>query len=124
MIPENIEELRNKNFNITKYKQAIGSLMYLGLCTRPDILFTVNKASRKSKNPTYEDWFNLLKVFRYLKRNKNYGIKFNKDNLIRAYVDSDYGGDEATKRSTTDIIILIGSGPVDWHSKLLHIVSS
>ena len=51
-------------------------------------------------------------------------LKFNKDNLIRAYVDSDYGGDEATKRSTTDIIILIGSGPVDWHSKLLHIVSS
>jgi len=66
----------------------------------------------------------MKKVFRYLKGNKNYGIKFNKDNLIRAYVDSDYGGDEATKRSTTDIIILIGSGPVDWHSKLLHIVSS
>jgi len=45
--------------------------MYLGLCTRPDILFTVIKAYRKSKNPTYEDWFNLHKVFRYLNGNKN-----------------------------------------------------
>jgi len=109
---------------LTKYKQTIGSLMYLGLCTRPDILFTVNKASRKSKNPSYEGWFNLLKVFRYLKGNKNYGIKFNKDNLKRAYVDSDYGGDEITRRSTTGIIILIGTGPVGWYSKLQHIVSS
>jgi len=67
MIPEDIEELKNKSFNVTKYKQAIGSLMYLELCTRPDILFTINKTSRKSKNPTYEEWFNLLKIFRYLK---------------------------------------------------------
>jgi len=45
--------------------------MHLGLYSRTDILFEVNKASQKSKNPRYEDWFNLFKVFRYLKSNKN-----------------------------------------------------
>jgi len=43
---------------------------------------------------------------------------------MRAYVDSDYEGDEATRRSTRSIIILIGSGPVGWQSKLRNIVSS
>jgi len=39
-------------------------------------------------------------------------------------VDSNYGEDETTRRSTTDIIIFIGTGPVGWHSKHQHIVSS
>ena len=51
--------------------------MYFELCTWLDVLFAVNKASWKSKNHTYEDWFNLFKVFRYLKYNKSYGIKLN-----------------------------------------------
>jgi len=31
MIPERIEELKKKPFNATKYKQPIGSLLYLGV---------------------------------------------------------------------------------------------
>ena len=50
-----------KKFNITRYQQAIGTLLYLALCTRPDIMFAVNKASRRSKDPTYEDRLNVIK---------------------------------------------------------------
>jgi len=60
--------LRKRNFDNTKYRQAIGSLLYLAIITRPDILFSVSKASRKCENPYYEDWFNVLRIFRYLKR--------------------------------------------------------
>eukprot|EP00833_Pecoramyces_ruminatium_P011381 jgi/Orpsp1_1/1185413/evm.model.c7180000093637.1 len=35
---------------------AVGSLLYLVICTRPDILFGVTKAARKSTEPTLEDW--------------------------------------------------------------------
>jgi len=66
MIPDEYIELKRKKFNITKFKQTIRSLLYLGICTRSDIQLAVNKASRKSNKPTYEDWNNLLKVFRYL----------------------------------------------------------
>jgi len=42
----------------------------------------MSRASRKSENPTYEDWYNVLKIFRYLKGNQNYGLKFIKENSI------------------------------------------
>jgi len=41
MIPEKNEKLRKKKFNITRYQQTIGTLLYLALCTRPDIMLAV-----------------------------------------------------------------------------------
>jgi len=124
-IPIEYKELRNKYFNPTRYKQAIGSLLYLALSTRPDILYSVSKASRKSEKPTYEDWYNLLKVFRYLKKNPNYGIKFlyNDKINLEVYVDDDLGDDKETRRSTTGFLMLINSAPTSWFSKLQHCVS-
>jgi len=71
MIPINNKKLNEKSFNSTKYRQAVGNLLYLVICTGPDILFSVSKASRKNQNTNYEDWFNVLKIFRYLKYTPN-----------------------------------------------------
>jgi len=71
MFEEN-KDLRNKSFNSKIYMQAIGSLLYLAMGTRPDVMFAVSKASRKNQKPTYEDWFNVLKIFRYIKGTKYY----------------------------------------------------
>jgi len=60
MLPIINEDLRKKSFDQTKYKKAIGSLLYLAISTRPDVLFAVSKASRKSRNPNYEDWLNVI----------------------------------------------------------------
>jgi len=76
IIQEENEELRRKKFNITKYQQAIGSLLYLVVSIRPDIQFPVSKASSKAKNPNYKDWYNVIKSFRYLKGKLNYELRF------------------------------------------------
>ena len=103
MIPIINKKLKEKSLNPTKYRQAVGNLLYLVICTRPDILFSVSKASRKNQNPNYENWFNVIKIFRYLKYKPNYGIKFNKnDNYnFEVYVDADLGSDPNTRKSTT-----------------------
>ena len=100
-------------------------MLYLSLSTRPDIFYSVSKASRKSEKPTHEDWYNLLKVFRYLKKNPNYGIKFSYNDKINleVYVDADLGGDKETRRSTIGFLMLIHSAPTSWFSKLQHCVS-
>jgi hypothetical protein len=54
----------------TLYRSAVGNLLYLAIATRPDILFSVSKASRKNKNPTLEDWNNVIKIIKYLKKLK------------------------------------------------------
>jgi len=45
---DNTKSENNQPFDKTKYKSAIGMLIYLSKCTRPDIAFSVNKAARKS----------------------------------------------------------------------------
>jgi len=122
--PIKYEDLTNKKFNEKIYRSAVGSLLYLAICTRPDILFSVNKAARKSNDPNYEDWEGILKIFKYLKYTLNYGIKFTKNTNINVFTDADYAGDELTRRSTSGFLITIGNAPTSWLSKLQHSVST
>ena len=50
-------------------------LLHLAIEAKLSILFAISKASRKNKNPTYKNWLNVLKIFRYLKGTKNYELK-------------------------------------------------
>jgi len=79
LIPIESVELKEKGFDEKTYRSAVGSLLYLAVCTRPDILYAVSKASRKVNKSTMEDWTNILNIFRYLKFTRNYGIKIEKE---------------------------------------------
>ena len=50
-----------------EYAQAIGSLMYVMNCTRPDIAYAVSKLSRYTSNPGPDHWKAIVRVLRYLK---------------------------------------------------------
>ena len=45
-----------------KYQSAIGSLMYLSVCTRLDIEYAVNSLARFKTNPTKDDSMDSLKT--------------------------------------------------------------
>uniref|UniRef100_A0A2N9GX57 Reverse transcriptase Ty1/copia-type domain-containing protein n=2 Tax=Fagus sylvatica TaxID=28930 RepID=A0A2N9GX57_FAGSY len=49
------------------YLSAIGALMYLANCTRPDIAFSVNLLARYSSAPTLRHWNGVKHVLRYLR---------------------------------------------------------
>ena len=48
------------------YLSAIGALMYLANCTRPDIAFAVNLLARYSSEPTKRHWKRIKYIIRYL----------------------------------------------------------
>ena len=48
------------------YRSAIGSLMYLAVCTRPDIAAAISNLSRFNANPGRAHWEGVQHVFRYL----------------------------------------------------------
>lgn len=54
MCPRN--EREEKEMGTVPYRKAVGSLMHLGLCMRPDILFAVTKFSQFNVNPGREHW--------------------------------------------------------------------
>jgi len=124
LIPSENEELRKIKVDQTKYRSAIGNLLYLSICTRPDIIYPISKAAQKSKDPNLEDWQNVLKIIKYLKGTIKYGINFSRNPNISVFTDADYAGDIETRRSTTGFVILIGNSPTSWCSKLQRCIST
>ncbi|CAN0104782.1 unnamed protein product [Sphacelaria rigidula] len=45
-----------------RYRKAVGSLTWVSTDDRPDIAYAVRAASRQNKNPTPEDWRNMLRI--------------------------------------------------------------
>ena len=60
------------------YRNAIGSLMYLTTCTRPDIAAAVISLSRFNINPGMAHWEGVLHVLKYLKGTIENGICYKK----------------------------------------------
>jgi len=109
---------RNENFILNSNNKKQKKLLYLSICIRPDIISLISKAARRSKEPNMEDWNNVMRILRYLKGTKKFGINFTNNPNVKAYVDSDYGGDLETRRSTTGFLITFGGAPTNWCSKI------
>lgn len=56
------------------YKEAIGSLLFLAMVTRPDLSFSVGVLSRYAENPTRAHWNGIKRIIKYLKGTLDYGI--------------------------------------------------
>lgn len=83
------------------YREIIGSILFLAKCTRLDICFAVG-LSQYLNNSNKSHFTAALKICKYLKGAKNFGIKYSpKDSksYLRAYSDSSYG--DCTNRKST-----------------------
>lgn len=117
------DEVLNKNF---PYREIIGSLLYLSNKTRPDITYAVSYGSRKIENSTNQDVINMKRVLRYLSGTKQVGVRYYKNSdttELSAFSDSDFAGDQETRKSTTGYVIMFCGGPVSWSSRKQPIVS-
>ena len=104
------------------YEQAVGSLMYLMVCTRPDLALALGKVSRYMSNPGKVHWEAVKWILRYLKGTKGVGLLFDKNSnnakSLLGYVDADYGQDLDGRRSTTGYLFTLGGGCISWRSTL------
>ena len=73
------------------YLSAIGALMYLANCTRPDIAFAVNLLARHSAKPTRRHWVGVKTILRYLNGTQDLGLYFPKNQDLRLVGSADAG---------------------------------
>ncbi|KAL2231326.1 UNVERIFIED_CONTAM: Retrovirus-related Pol polyprotein from transposon TNT 1-94 [Sesamum indicum] len=108
------------------YSNVIGSIMFLMVCTRPDIAYAISCLSRYMSNPGPPHWEALKWLLRYLCGTDNIGINFSKFsdsvNLI-GYVDSNYANEKDSRKSTTSYIFTLCGSCISWKSQLQHIVA-
>ena len=101
------------------YREAIGSLLYLALVTRPDISFAVGQAARFVENFDSTHCKAVRQIISYLQGTRNYGICFDGSNpsSIIGYTDADYAGCLDNRRSTTGNVFMLNGGPIAWCSR-------
>ena len=105
------------------YHEAVGSLMYASLGTRPDISFAVQTVSRFSTKPELIHWDAVKWIFRYLKGTKDLWLSYGHAKIdLAGYADAD--GSMAEDRHAISGYAFIGhGGAVSWSAKRQEIVS-
>ncbi|KAM2676832.1 hypothetical protein EV1_003465 [Malus domestica] len=61
------------------YLSAIGALLYLAQCTRPDISFVVNLLARYNNMPTRRHWNGVKDIFCHLKGTMDLGLFYTRE---------------------------------------------
>eukprot|EP00253_Pinus_taeda_P034672 PITA_34672 len=89
------------------YPSVVGSLMYVMVCTRPDIAHAVGVLSRFISKLGKEHWTTMKLVFRYL----------------HVTIDYDWAGDLDQGRSTSGYVFNLFGGAVSWMSKKQSVVA-
>lgn len=125
------DEVQAFSLENVSYRSAVGSLMYLAQCTRPDLAYAVGVLSQHLEHPGRRHWDAVIHVFRYLTGTLNVGIVYSGEDSStlagqrsfslpkpQAHCDSDWAGDRDSRRSTTGYIFKLAGGPLTWKSRL------
>ena len=79
------------------YSNAIGSFMYVMVCTRPDISHVVSIVNMYMYNHGKGHWQAVKWILWYIQKTVDVGLLFERDDThgqgVIGYVDSDYVGD-------------------------------
>ena len=106
------------------YASAIGSLMYVMVCTRPDIAQAVGAVSRYMNNPGKLHWEAVKWILRYLRGTTSKALCFKGgDMVLIGYVDADLAGNVDIRRNTIGYVYTLGGTAVSWGSHLQKIVA-
>jgi len=100
-----------------QYQSAVGSLMYLMICTRPDLAFAVSLVSRYASNPGSSHWITVKRIFRYLRGTTKLGLMYRSDGPYIGYSDADWASNTEDRRSTGGYVFILHSSPISWMSK-------
>jgi hypothetical protein len=105
------------------YREAIGSLMYASVATRPDITAAVSTLSQFLENPGEAHWQAAKRVFRYLSGTRDLALTYGRDrhNLL-GFTDAD-GSSQEHRRAISGHAFLIDGGAVSWSSKKQELVT-
>ena len=97
----------------------MGSLIYVMVCTRPDIAHAVGTVSRFLSNPGKEHWEAVKWILRYLKGTSKVCLCYGGcDPVLEGYTDADMAGDLNSRKSTSSYLYTFAGGAVSWQSRL------
>ena len=93
------------------YRQAVGCLLWISQCYRPDIAFAVGQVASYNQDPRVPHWIAVKKIIKYLKGTASFGLRYlykqDSEMDIVCYSDADWAGSESRK-STGGYLLYFG----------------
>ena len=107
------------------YREAIGSLMYLMVGTRPDLAFCIGTLAKYVEKPTTTHWDAVKRVMRYVIHTKDLGLVYGGTSLKapEVYVDADWAGDHETRKSVSGFVAMMSGAAVAWCARQQEVVA-
>ncbi|KAL2533355.1 Retrovirus-related Pol polyprotein from transposon TNT 1-94 [Abeliophyllum distichum] len=105
---------------------AVGSVMYTMVYTRPDVAHAISTLSRFMVNLSHEHWEALKWLLRYLKGTSNFGLIYgtcNEGAILKGFVDADFASDKVNRKSTTAYVFTLCGTCISWKSQFPPIVA-
>jgi hypothetical protein len=112
-------EGRELNPSETKlYQRIVGSILYLAVCSRPDLAYSSSVLGRFSAVPRLGHFEAAQRVLQYIRGTRNLGILItgDSDDDLNAFADSDHCS-ETDRLSRNGYVIYWGTTPISWGSK-------
>lgn len=110
------------------YREAIGSLMYAMIGSRPDIAYAVGFLSKFCEARRVVHWNTVKRVFRYLRDTAQHGLLYGRNHSnsvnLECYVDADFAGEVDSQKSTTGYVIIYCGTADIWKSSKQSLVAT
>src|SRR5277367_2701159 len=106
------------------YSEAIRSVLWPTVVSRPDTAYAVGVLSQYMQNPGQAHWEGVKRVISYLGTMKDLWLTFggNTQTLLQGYCDADWASNEG-RHSISGFLFHFGVGAISWSSKKQSIVT-
>ncbi|KAJ8459371.1 hypothetical protein OPV22_032297 [Ensete ventricosum] len=117
MSPKTPEE--RADMDKISYALAIGSIMYVMLCTRPDIAHALSVTSRYQPYLGLEHWKAIKCILKYLRNTKDLLQIYGEGSFqVEGYTDSSFQSDIDDSKLNSWFIFTLNGGVVSWKSSM------
>ncbi|XP_074374556.1 secreted RxLR effector protein 161-like [Apium graveolens] len=111
MSPKTSEE--RERMSRIPYASAIGSIMYVMLCTRPNVSHSLSVTSRFQSDPGEEHWKAVENILKYLRRTKEIFLVYGGSELkIEGYTDSNFQSEIDDSKSMSGYVFTLNGEAV------------
>jgi hypothetical protein len=97
------------------YGSLVGALLFVAVCSRPDIAFAVTRLTKFISSPAEQHWTAALQVLAFLFKTRFCGVELGFKRKggglpnIEGYADSDWAGDGEDRKSVSGGVVMWGA---------------
>ena len=101
------------------YAFAIGFIMYVMFCTRPDVSYALSMTSRYQSNPGESHWTIVKNILKYFRRSKDTFLLYGgqEDELVvNGYTNASFQSNKDDFISQLCFVFCLNGGAISWKS--------